>query len=162
MQKCIRCTQYKEFKEFHKDIYKQSGYRIYCKECVKQDHSNRYTADPEKQRKRCNDYRARIKAENPEKLKLSDKNSKLKRAYNLTVLELIAMKESQKYLCSVCGVHEEHAGNNGLVVDHCHSSNKVRELLCSNCNSALGLLGENTNRLQNMISYINKYSILNN
>jgi len=39
-------------------------------------------------------------------------------------------------------------------IDHCHSTNKIRGVLCNNCNTALGLVGDNTQTLQSMIEYL--------
>jgi hypothetical protein len=41
-------------------------------------------------------------------------------------------------------------------IDHCHSTNKVRGLLCQNCNSALGHVHDNTKTLENLIDYLTK------
>jgi len=41
-----------------------------------------------------------------------------------------------------------------LVVDHCHSTGKIRGLLCHNCNRALGLMQDNVETLQNAIDYL--------
>jgi DNA-binding sugar fermentation-stimulating protein len=30
-----------------------------------------------------------------------------------------------------------------LVIDHCHNTGKVRKLLCTNCNVAIGMFKEN-------------------
>lgn len=49
--------------------------------------------------------------------------------------------------CEACGTHKN------LVVDHCHETLKVRGTLCSNCNTALGLLNEDVNRMQLLIQY---------
>ena len=42
-------------------------------------------------------------------------------------------------------------------IDHCHSSNKVRGILCNNCNTALGLVGDNVSVLEEMIKYLQKH-----
>ena len=39
-------------------------------------------------------------------------------------------------------------------IDHCHSTNKIRGVLCNNCNTALGLVGDNVSTLQAMIEYL--------
>jgi hypothetical protein len=39
-------------------------------------------------------------------------------------------------------------------VDHCHTTGKVRGVLCFNCNSALGELGDAPNALSRAISYL--------
>ena len=44
-----------------------------------------------------------------------------------------------------------------LNVDHDHTTGKVRELLCHNCNRALGLLQENVEIIQSALDYLNKH-----
>ena len=44
-----------------------------------------------------------------------------------------------------------------LVVDHDHETGKIRGLLCSNCNVAIGLLEEDISRMQSMIAYLERY-----
>jgi len=45
-----------------------------------------------------------------------------------------------------------------LVVDHNHSTGEARGLLCSNCNTALGLIKEDKQILHNLTTYIDKYN----
>lgn len=62
------------------------------------------------------------------------------------------MVAAQNRQCAICGDVPEK-----LFVDHCHSSGKVRELLCHGCNAALGLMREDPARLVRAIQYINKH-----
>jgi len=39
-------------------------------------------------------------------------------------------------------------------IDHCHSTKKVRGLLCNKCNQAIGLFGENEEKLNSAINYL--------
>ena len=41
-------------------------------------------------------------------------------------------------------------------IDHEHGTEKVRGVLCNNCNTALGLVKDNTEVLSRMIDYINR------
>ena len=49
-----------------------------------------------------------------------------------------------------------HASNfkKALGVDHNHSTGKVRGLLCTNCNRALGYLKESEESVINLLNYI--------
>ena len=51
--------------------------------------------------------------------------------------------------CKTCG---EKMGKK--CIDHCHSTNKIRGVLCNNCNTALGLVKDNRQTLQNMLQYL--------
>jgi len=45
---------------------------------------------------------------------------------------------------------------NLLYVDHCHSSGKVRGLLCHHCNTALGKFQDSVEVLSSAIDYLRK------
>jgi Recombination endonuclease VII len=42
----------------------------------------------------------------------------------------------------------------GLVVDHCHQTGAIRGILCSRCNSALGLLDDDPALLEQALEYL--------
>lgn len=41
-------------------------------------------------------------------------------------------------------------------IDHCHITNKVRGLLCHNCNVILGKLNDNIDMCNSIIKYLQK------
>lgn len=41
-----------------------------------------------------------------------------------------------------------------LAVDHCHSTGKIRGLLCHNCNTGLGKLGDSIESLTKALNYL--------
>lgn len=45
-------------------------------------------------------------------------------------------------------------GRKPLNVDHDHTTNKVRALLCQNCNAMIGLGGDNPDRLRAAAAYL--------
>jgi hypothetical protein len=46
-----------------------------------------------------------------------------------------------------------------LHVDHDHKTGKVRGLLCNTCNTSLGLLSEDKNRITGLITYLETTSV---
>ena len=60
----------------------------------------------------------------------------------------------QKGCCAICGKHESNVLRNRLNIDHCHSTGKIRGLLCHHCNAALGHLEDSIDNLTTAISYL--------
>jgi len=75
----------------------------------------------------------------------------LRRQYNLTLKQYDEMLKAQGGVCAICG---EDNGERNLVVDHNHETNKIRGLLCTKCNAALGLLGDDLPGLLAAASYL--------
>jgi predicted nucleic acid-binding Zn ribbon protein len=80
-----------------------------------------------------------------------------KRCYGITIEQYLDIAESQNFVCAICKQENfpmgmSHSGL--LVVDHDHSSGKVRGLLCHNCNRALGLLQDSIPTLSAAVSYL--------
>lgn len=87
-----------------------------------------------------------------EKHKISRKLSRLKKEYGLTkdqYLEMVAVTDGACFICN-----EKPASHFSLHVDHCHKTKKVRGLLCSRCNQALGLFRESTKLLNKAEEYL--------
>lgn len=89
--------------------------------------------------------------------------------FNLTINEFRKMFEEQKNLCAIClqpetRIFNGRGANAGkmkiakLCVDHCHASGKVRGLLCHDCNTAIGKMKDDVQRLQKAIDYLNKHN----
>ena len=86
------------------------------------------------------------------------KNAYYQRVYGITEAEYELMKEEQHHKCMICKSEGFTIGSNGhtekLVVDHDHDTGKVRDLLCHNCNRALGLLQDNVNLIKSAANYL--------
>ena len=55
--------------------------------------------------------------------------------------------------CAICGITVDPT-HKQLSVDHCHNSGKVRGLLCTLCNTALGSFKDDPELLQKAINYV--------
>lgn len=75
----------------------------------------------------------------------------LKYYYGLTVEQWDEMVITQLGCCAICGDQCE------LVVDHCHETERVRELLCTTCNSGLGHFKDDPVRLRAAADYIERH-----
>jgi hypothetical protein len=76
----------------------------------------------------------------------------LKSSYGLTPKDVKAMYKQQLGRCAACGRKVK------LVIDHCHVTSKVRALLCHGCNTSLGLLNEDLDRIKQLARYLKKHS----
>lgn len=75
------------------------------------------------------------------------------------VFDYLKLLEDQNGVCKICGQPETIVdGKSGkikdLAIDHCHKTNVIRGLLCSACNTALGLFEDNRNTLMSAIDYL--------
>ncbi len=58
-------------------------------------------------------------------------------------------------LCEVCDGPPN--GRGGLCIDHDHTTGRIRGLLCSNCNTAIGLLNEDSFVIARLTAYLERY-----
>lgn len=102
---------------------------------------------------RCKPCHQEYKKENPAATARNRKAEKLKLRYGLTYEEWEALRENEGYACMVCGITEVELDRR-LDVDHCHSSGKVRGVLCNPCNTLLGHAKDNIGILKSAIAYL--------
>jgi hypothetical protein len=126
----------------------------------------RIKADPElleqrraKAREAVRRYRARLAAEDPEKAKAIRRKQNLKHNYGITPDGVVAMLEAQGHRCKICNIEllKENGVRNckrGHVVDHCHTTKRIRGILCHRCNQGLGLFRDNPDYLATAIKYL--------
>jgi hypothetical protein len=79
------------------------------------------------------------------------KTYKLKTLYGITQEDRNKIIEFQKGICPVC--HDILDGIKSCV-DHNHVTNKVRGILCNNCNLLLGSSRDNISILESAIEYL--------
>jgi len=84
------------------------------------------------------------------------RNHKLMYHYGITLIQYNDMFTKQEGKCSICQRHQSEFKKT-LEVDHCHQTNKIRSLLCQNCNKALGLLYDDLGTIQRMANYLIGY-----
>jgi hypothetical protein len=81
--------------------------------------------------------------------------------YKLTLEQITKKFEEQDYKCGCCSQPVElftDCREVKGVVDHCHTTGKIRDILCITCNVTLGLVYENRLTLQQMDKYLEKHN----
>ena len=82
------------------------------------------------------------------------KNKHLQYKYGMGEEEYAVLSMRQSGKCATCGKPAEETHRKRLFVDHCHATGKIRGLLCQQCNTALGMVNDDINRLSSLISYL--------
>ncbi|MET7691131.1 endonuclease VII domain-containing protein [Streptomyces sp. NPDC005483] len=172
VKRCSRCREAKPRAAFASNKSARDGLQAYCRECWSVYHQARQLAKGK-------NIRPRVKTPEGHKLcrgcgeikphnewhrnaTASDglatccktckaargRQGHLKRHYGLTEAERDEMVASQMGLCVIClkapAVH----------VDHCHKTGRVRGVLCFNCNSAIGKLGDDPDAVRRAAAYL--------
>jgi hypothetical protein len=103
-------------------------------------------------------YARAYRAANPERFKVYY----LKRNYGVSAEDYKDMLSSQGGVCAICAQPEtardpKAGAARAMAVDHCHTSGRVRALLCSSCNTGLGLFRDDPVRTMAATSYLLRY-----
>lgn len=80
----------------------------------------------------------------------------LVRNYGITHLDYERMFTEQDGRCGICGTTEPGGSRERFSVDHCHATGIVRGLLCSQCNTAIGLLGDTAEGIRRALAYLER------
>lgn len=74
--------------------------------------------------------------------------------YGLSEGDVIAAKWSQNFLCKIC--EKPLSEGRETHIDHCHTTNKFRGILCHACNVGLGHFKDDIEILQKAIEYLSE------
>lgn len=78
--------------------------------------------------------------------------STFKHRYKISEEGLLNLITKQDNKCAICNIELTKE----FLIDHCHATNKVRGLLCRDCNFAIGLFKDNIKTLENAMQYLSK------
>lgn len=140
------------------DRLKQTATDRRCKDCgLVKSLTEFYKAHGDYHQPRCKKcHHIRTKRwykEHPEAQKKTDRECQLKRKYGITTADYDQLLLKQNFACAICLVRPNPTDKR-LAVDHCHSTGKVRGLLCSCCNTALGKFREDPELLRKGALYV--------
>lgn len=80
----------------------------------------------------------------------------LKAKFGMSVEQYHSMRIAQNDQCAICKTTKFGGNFQRWAVDHCHSTGKIRGLLCNSCNSGIGHLGDTAAGLRAALQYLEK------
>ena len=153
-----RNAQLKAWRDANPDKVKTAQQRHYQKNCERMKASSRAYAQANAERikainKASRDRRTpeQVECERVKKLAAT-----MKRRYGITEADYLTMLKSQQGHCALCYRTPNQERYFRLNIDHCHRTGKVRGLLCTPCNHAIGQLGDSAEHLQKAVAYLSR------
>lgn len=139
-KKCPKCGRSLPVAFFHNNRAMRDGLNTQCKDC----HRKRMTQ----------------KAQTPEG-KERHWAQLLRSGYGVPREKYYSMLLNQSGKCAICGNPPDGKPNTRygrLHVDHNHSTDTNRDLLCAHCNWVIGCFYENTEVIRSAIAYLEKWN----
>lgn len=132
-KRCPRCDCVKPVTEFNINRKHKDGLASWCKSCNAEN------------------LREWAKKNATHKGRLSHA-SHLRRAYGIDMDDYDRMLEAQGGVCAICA--GQCRIKTRLAVDHCHTTNRIRGLLCDDCNNGVGRFKDNPELLRAAAAYL--------
>lgn len=89
--------------------------------------------------------------------RLAGRRARLKRKYGLTPKKVAEMLLTQQNRCPICATAID-LDDPRTCIDHCHTSGRVRSILCGPCNSLIGFARESPTILAAAIRYLEQHT----
>ncbi len=136
---------------FYNEKGMKDGKRSECKTC----RNIKIMSERKRNRRAYNGYMTKWRQKNPDKQHATD----IKRNYGLSIEDYNALLVKQEMKCALCDKQHDPSKKRGrLYVDHCHTTGKVRALLCSAHNSMLGYAEDKIEILEKAIAYLKRHA----
>ena len=139
MKTCIECKQDFDLDGFYRNRSRPDGRSQRCKSCDRAWQSRAYY---KKQKADPGAHAQQRYYEN------------IKHRYGMTSEQYEAMLKRQNGQCAVCPATQADSKKTRLHVDHDHQTGKVRGLLCTHCNQAIGCAKDSPDRLRELADYL--------
>lgn len=143
VKKCSVCKIQKSATEFYRRKSGREKGRLRC-ECKKCGHKIHKEYDKRRPRE-------------------SKRDEQLRTKFGITLEQYEDLLLKQEFKCAICGkvadvnvTRDKMKWQRSLSVDHCHSTGKIRGLLCWHCNTGIGKLGDTVDGLMRAVRYLQK------
>ena len=148
-KRCTLCKETKPNEAFHRNQNFGDGLDRACKACRYVRHSayskaNRATLNAKMGERYRND---------PERYA----DYSLKKTLGLPLGSYAKMHAAQGGRCAICDTTEPGSRTKRFHVDHCHTTGKIRALLCEGCNHGLGKFHDRPDLLRGAADYLERH-----
>lgn len=140
---CTICRKFKDSTNFHLrgDDPSHTKLRSKCIECLYGEGASKHT-------------RRFPNAKFPGSKSASQRERNIFYKYGLALKDYDRVLKEQNNVCKICGKISADVRFGQLVVDHEHSTGKVRGLLCTMCNHGLGMFGDSMETILKAACYL--------
>jgi hypothetical protein len=129
--------------------------RYAASEAVRADSAWRARTRTPEQKARQREYTRRWQRNNAERTKATRVRRELRKRYGLTPEDYERMRTEQNGACPICMRPFEDRPR-AVHVDHCHTTGRVRGLLCESCNLGIGKFRDCPDSLRRAAEYIER------
>ena len=153
-KRCTKCSKVKLLIEFDTNSSTYDGLYSWCKSCqriYKSFHTRNYGKNAQ-----TNKVMQRLQMDRHERNLAAKRRSRMKYMYGITPEQYDKILEEQNYLCALCGCELTHDAVPSI--DHSHTLNEMRGIVCRKCNLMIGLAEDNPRILYLGIKYLHQSS----
>lgn len=144
---CKKCNVTKSLSDFPKAKGNLSGHSHSCKECRKTYLSEWKSRNPEEILRRNREATRKYYATEKGARSALQKKANM---YGITAEEYTEVLGRNNGLCEICNERPSYH------LDHCHDTGKIRGALCVQCNTGLGLFGDDVEKLISAQRYLTR------
>lgn len=140
-----------------------------CMKCRALDNTGKIKVNKEDQKEKRRIYKKKYFQKNKDKIYNRRKNNPIniekrqqyyiKSRYGISLEQYKQMLIDKNYCCDICGYKQPPNATKmqKLYIDHDHKTKRIRGLICSNCNAALGYLRDNIAVVEQASKYLKKW-----
>lgn len=155
MKTCTLCGIEKELSEFSKDKHRKDGFTDRCK-CCRNTAQKKYLVNAPEVFSKIKAKRASAAKKFYSTKKGKDKLREyhLQKEFSMSIEDYNSLLEKQDGVCNICKRHRIASNKSNMAVDHCHTTGKIRGILCNWCNRGIGIFEDNEEFLKRAIDYL--------
>jgi len=156
---CTACKQDLHLSEFRIRTRKTPRPRPVCKKCESLEQAARLKRKREENPTAVREKKRRWSQENSDSVRKTCVRTKCRKlGWEEHFITQVVRYSQTKLTCEICGLDPslDDSRYNRLSVDHCHTTNEFRGMLCNSCNLAIGKFQDKPELLLRAVEYLKR------